>query len=189
MVAQPRQPCIQGACFSTRQVSVLPHTPAQQGHPSCLSLVLGKDKKEPEQSHNCPDPSGLQPFPNAPRQTPLPGTYFIPGEAEDQRRQGPWSRCQRVGDAGPEHRAPASRPHLGVGRKVGIAQRAGRAEGAALGSARKGPELGLHRRGRDVSHPPCDPGLQTKAGRELFLGDALCVRLGKLLESGGVPPT
>lgn len=96
---------------------------------------------------------------------------------------------QQVGGSRPECRAPASRPHLGVGARVGIAQRAGRAYGAALGLARKGPELGLHHSGRDVSHFPCDPELQTKAGRELFSEGGLSVGLREPPEGGRVPPT
>lgn len=74
-----------------------------------------------------------------------------------------------MGEQGPEFRVSASTaPCWGV-KKTGYCPEGWLSWGAAaLGSARKGPELGLQHRGGDVSHFPCDPGLQTKAGRELF---------------------
>lgn len=97
-------------------------------------------------------------------------SYFTDGETEDQTGERPRPWHPQVRESGPEHRALPPPPELGTGRKLGIAQRPGWAGGVtALGSARKSLELGLQHRGGDVSHFPCDPRLQTKAGRELFL--------------------
>lgn len=97
-------------------------------------------------------------------------SYFTDGETEDQTGERPRPWHPQVRESGPEHRALPPPPELGTGRKLGIAQGPGWAGGVTvLGSARKSLELGLQHRGGDVSHFPCDPRLQTKAGRELFL--------------------
>lgn len=84
------------------------------------------------------------------------------------RKAMPWH--QQVGESGPEHRASAPITQPWDGKRTGHCPEGWPGWGVtALGSARKGLELGLPHRGGDVSHFPCGPGLQTKAGRELFL--------------------
>lgn len=102
--------------------------------------------------------------------------YFTHGETEDQRGEGPWSRSSK--SEGRDLSSGLLPPGLtsGWGEEWALPRGLAGPRVQLWGQpGKEGPELGLHYSGRDVSHFPRDPELQTKAGRELFSEGGLSV--------------
>lgn len=115
--------------------------------------------------------------------------HFTGGETEDQRGAGPWSRSSKSegGDLSAGLLPPGltsgswgewALPRGLAGPREQLWGRPGKARSWGCTTAAGG----------DVSHFPCDPEPQTKAGRELFSEGGLSVGPREPLEGGRVPP-